>query len=129
MSDDALLQTLLTLERSALDRWSEGDTVGYTSTMSDDATYFDHATPELLQGIEAIRSHVGGFQGTFRIPRYEITSPVLHRSADLAVLAFNWDPFGPDGRALMRWNATTIYRRVGDRWRLIHAQWAKAATG
>jgi hypothetical protein len=129
MGHDTLLQTLLALERAALDRWSDGDTVGYTSTMSNDSTYFDHATPELLRGVEAVRNHVRGFQGTFKIPRYEVMNPALHHSGDLAVLAFNWDPYGPDGRLIMRWNATTVYRRVGDQWHMIHAQWARAVTG
>src|SRR5262245_43764913 len=104
-SDDALLQMLLGLERASLDRWSDGDTVGYTNKMSDDATYFDHATSQLLQGVDAVRNHVREFEGTFRIPRYEIMNPALHHAGDLAVLAFNWDPYGPDNRLIMRWNA------------------------
>jgi hypothetical protein len=129
MSDDTLLQMLLALERAALDRWSKGDTVGYTTSMNDAVTYFDHVTPGLLQGTEAVRKHVSAFQGKFTIPRYEIVHPVIHHSGDLAVLAFNWDPYDAEGRLIIRWNATSVYRRVGGAWRMVHAQWAKAATG
>ena len=51
----------------------------------------------------------------------------MHRSGDLAVLAFNWDPYGPDDKQLMRWNATSVYRRIGNEWRIVHTQWAIAA--
>src|SRR5262245_8716114 len=124
MEDETLLDRLLALERVALDRWSQGDTLGYASMLADEATYFDHVTRERLHGLPAIREHVSAFQGKINIPRHEIVNPAMHRSADLAVLAFNWDPYGPDGKRLMRWNATSVYRRVRNEWRIVHTQWA-----
>lgn len=127
MSADSLLETLLALERAALDRWSQGDTLGYTAAMADHATLLDHATRELLQGLAAIREHAGAFQGKINIPRYEIVNPVIHHDGDLAVLAFNWDPYAADGQLIMRWNATSVYGRVNGQWRIIHAHWSVAA--
>ena len=129
MEDRTLLERLLAQERAALDCWSRGDTLAYAERLADNATYFDHATSERLQGLPAIRKHVSAFQDKINIPRHEIINPVMHRSGDLAALAFNWDPYGPDGKRVMRWNATSVYRRIGDEWRIVHTQWAIAADG
>lgn len=126
MSADGLLGTLVEQERAALDRWAEGDTRGYAARMADRATYFDHATPARLGGRDAITHHVGAFHGMFRVPRYEIVDPILHHDGDLAVLAFNWDPYDEEGQLIRRWNATSVYRKTEGEWRMIHAHWAMA---
>lgn len=129
MDDDALFGLLVAQERAALDCWARGDTLGYAATMADEATYFDHATRGRLQGLGAIKEHVAAFQGKMSIPRHEIVNPAMHRAGDLAVLAFNWDPFDATGRLIMRWNATSVYRNLNGQWRMIHAHWAMAASG
>jgi ketosteroid isomerase-like protein len=123
---DTLLNELLALERAALDDWSRGDTPGYAARLADHATYFDHATPARLEGQRAVVAHVRNFEGKFSIPRYEIVDPVVHRSGDLAVLAFNWDPYAADDTLIVRWNATSVYGRVDGGWRIVHAHWSMA---
>lgn len=122
-----VLEALLALERAALDRWARGDTLGYAELFADDATYFDHMTRARLHGLETVRKHVLNYQGKINIPRHEIVDPVVHHDGNLGVLVFNWDPYGPDGQRLPRWNATSVYRRVGGSWRIVHAHWAVAA--
>jgi len=48
----------------------------------------------------------------------------MHQSGDLAVLAFNWAPYDAQGQRLARWNATSVYRRFGGDWRIVHAHWS-----
>ncbi len=129
MSDDKLLETLVALERGALDLWARGDTLGYATHLADDATYFDHATRERLQGIEAIRAHVAAFHGKFSFPRHEIINAAAHRDGNFAVLAFNWEPYGADGQPVMRWNATSVYSRVDGAWRIRHTHWSTTVKG
>jgi len=125
MTGPQLMETLLARERAALDRWAQGNTLGYAESIADEATYFDHATRQRLHGAAAIRAHVGAFQGTFSVPRYEILDPVMHTSGDLAVLAFNWAPYDGEGRPLPLWNATSVYRRDGDEWAMVHMHWSQ----
>lgn len=127
MTDDKLLETLLAAERAALDLWSRGDTPGYAARLRDDATYFDHATTARLQGKAAVEAHVRAFEGRIDIPRHEIVNPALHRDRELAVLAFNWDPYAANGDLMGRWNATSVYRKVDEEWRIVHAHWSTAA--
>ena len=126
MPVERLLNELLAREREALDHWSSGNTPGYAAMMDEGATYFDHVTRSRLTGRSAVDAHVRAFEGQFSIPRYEIVNPVVHHDGDLAVLAFNWDPYGADGRLIVRWNATSVYRRVNGDWRMLHAHWSTA---
>ena len=126
MAAETLLNELLAREREALDSWSPRDTPGYAAMLDDHATYFDHATRARLAGRPAVDAHVRAFEGKFSFPRYEIVEPILHQSGDVAVLAFNWDPYGPDDQLIVRWNATSVYRRVDGRWRIVHAHWSMA---
>lgn len=79
MADVTLLETLLTLERATLDRWCRGDMGGYTGALPEQATYFDHVTPQLLRGLPAISRHMAGFEGKISIPRHEADRPRFYR--------------------------------------------------
>ena len=129
MADNRLLEELLTLERAALDCWARGDTAGYAATLAEGATYFDHVTPERLHGRAAVETHVRAFAGQIDVPRHEIVGPAIHHDGDIAVLAFNWDPYDAEDRLIVRWNATSVYGRAGGRWRILHAHWSMVPKG
>ena len=129
MARDTLLEELLTLERAGLDLWARGDTPGYAARLADHATYFDHVTRARLEGRPSIMEHVTGFQGEIDIPRHAIIDPVLHHDGNLAVLAFNWDPYDTEGDLMVRWNATSVYHRIQGTWTIVHTHWSMVPKG
>ncbi|MBP1633896.1 MAG: hypothetical protein H6Q10_470 [Acidobacteria bacterium] len=119
--------TIVALERGALERWSRGDPGGFIDLAAEDIVYFDPWQPRRLDGREAFVRLMGSIRGRVSIDRFELLNPVVQASGDLALLTFNfvsW-PGGPTSR----WNATEVYRRDVQGWRLIQQHWSLTEQG
>jgi uncharacterized protein (TIGR02246 family) len=128
---DSVLAELVSLERSALDRWNKMDPSGYMDLYTPEATYFDPATERRVIGLEALRALFAP-RKNLKLPyastRYEMIEPTVQLHGDVAVLTFNLVNYGtlanqPE-RVVVRWNSTEVYTRVDGRWRLIHSHWS-----
>ena len=123
---------IVSLERSALDRWIRADPDGYLRRYAGDATYFDPFREKRVDGLDALSAQAGAMRGVplpFTEPRYDMIDPVVQAEGNLAVLTFNLVNYGkPLGSAeeavLARWNATQVYREVDGAWRIIHTHWS-----
>jgi uncharacterized protein (TIGR02246 family) len=115
--------TVIALERGALDRWGRGDPSGYLELYSSDATYFDPMHEKRIDGLGALKALLEPIRGKVKVDRYEMIAPRVDRDGDLAVFTYNLVSHGrrPDGRAIeTRWNVTAVYRREDGRWRIAH---------
>ena len=126
--DDFQPETVIALERGALDRWAKGDPQGFFDIMAPDQTYFDPITARRLDGHDAVKQHIAPFAGRIRIERFEMIESRVQRSGDLAVLTFNLVSHGAqmDGgpKATVRWNATEVYQRLNGSWKIVHSHWS-----
>lgn len=43
---------------------------------------------------------------------------------DVGILTLRYHAYGPDGQALARWKATSVYRHAAGEWRMVHARWS-----
>jgi ketosteroid isomerase-like protein len=121
-------EAVIAAERAALDKWSKGDPSGFLANYADDVTYFDPMHDARVDGLAAMRAMLEPLSGKFTIHRYEIVHPKVQRHGDVAVLTYNlvnYQKLG-DGaeRPLNRWNSTSVFHRVGGRWRQIHSHWS-----
>jgi len=125
---DATAAQILALERAALDRWGAGDPDGFLETYDGDVTYFDPLTAARLDGHPAMTEYYRPWIGKIRVDRYEILTPNVVATNDLAVLTYNLVNFLRDAngteRVLNRWNSTTVYRRHDSSWRIVHSHWS-----
>jgi uncharacterized protein (TIGR02246 family) len=121
-------ETIIALERGALDRWGKGDPQGFFEIMAPDQTYFDPLTAKRIDGQDALRKYFAPFAGKIRIERVEMIDPRVQRSGDLAVLTFNLVDHGAQlggGRkTTARWNSTEVYQRINGSWKIIHSHWS-----
>ena len=127
VSAASVADTIIALERAALDRWGRGDPQGYVETFAPDITYFDPFTERRVDGIDAMKAMLKPFVGKIKIDRYEMANPRVQWSGDVAVLSFNLasHTLNPDGSPrVVRWNSTEVYRRTGGRWKIIHNHWS-----
>ena len=127
VSAASVADTIIALERAALDRWGRGDPQGYIDTFASDITYFDPFTERRIDGIEAMKAMLAPFAGKIKIDRYEMLNPRVQQRGDVAVLSFNLTSHtrNPDGSSrLVRWNSTEVYRRTAGKWRIIHNHWS-----
>lgn len=130
-STDPLLQEIVALERSALDKWIHMDPQGYLDAFAPDVTYFDPDRDKRVDGLpamEAILAPRKGMKSPVRDPRYEMIDPRIQRHGDVVILTFNLASYGrlreePE-RLLARWNSTQVYRRADGAWKIIHSHWS-----
>jgi ketosteroid isomerase-like protein len=125
-------QHIISLERSALDRWIRADPDGYLGLYATDASYFDPFREQRIDGLDELNAAMAPMRGAtlpFTEPRYDLVNPVVNIEGRMAVLTFNLVNYGrpsgtPDETVLARWNATEVYREVDGAWRIIHAHWS-----
>jgi uncharacterized protein (TIGR02246 family) len=123
---------IISLERSALDRWIRADPDGYLSLYAKDATYFDPFREKRVDGLDELKARTAAMRGVtlpFTEPRYDMINPMVEVDGNVAVLTFNLVNYGkPSGSAketvLARWNATEVYRKIDGAWRIIHTHWS-----
>jgi uncharacterized protein (TIGR02246 family) len=121
-------ETIIGIERAALDRWGKGDPSGFFEIMAPHQTYFDPMTDKRIDGHEALTAYIAPFAGKISIERVEMIDPKVHRVGDVAVLTFNLNDYGaqlaggPKGTA--RWNATEVYQRINGSWKIVHSHWS-----
>jgi ketosteroid isomerase-like protein len=129
MDIETVAETIVSLERQALERWNNGDVEGQLKFYAEDVTYFDPITATRLDGWPAVADYFRAvWAGKVKIPRYEMINPRVVAGTDLAVLSYNLVNYfpGPDGSETVgtRWNSTQVYRRTGDHWRVVHVHWS-----
>jgi ketosteroid isomerase-like protein len=123
----SVADTIIALERAALDRWGRGDPQGYIETYAPEATYFDPFTEKRIDGIDGLKAMVKPIAGKVKIDSYEMLNPRVQLSGDAAVLSFNLASHvrNPDGSPrTVHWNSTEVYRRVAGKWKIIHNHWS-----
>lgn len=125
MASSSVADAILARERSALDRWSRGDPLGYLEIQTADVTYFDDiAAHSRVNGIDAMRQYMSSLKGQIPEHRYEIVDPKVQVYGDVAVLTLRYHAFDEGGGTLTQWKATSVYRRANGEWRIVHAHWS-----
>lgn len=120
-------ETIIALERAALDRWGKGDPRGYLETFAPDITYFDPTREARVNGLEAMKELLIPITGKIKVDHYEMIGPKVQHYGDVAVLSFNLVSYGqrPNGEsAIVRWNATEVYARTEGTWKIVHTHWS-----
>ena len=118
---------IVALERGALDRWGKGDPGGFLELYAPGVTYFDPQRERRVDGLDAMKKILEPIRGLVKISRYEMIAPHVYRSGDVAVLTYNLVSEGvaPDGKPTKtRWNSSTVYGRIGGRWKIVHSHFS-----
>lgn len=124
-----ITETILAIEHRALQRWNKGEIEGPLDIFAEEVTYFDPITEKRLDGRSALAAFFRTFfAGKVSISRYQMLNPQVIASGDLAVLSYNLVNYirAADGseKEGTPWNSTQVYRRTGDRWRVVHVHWS-----
>ncbi|HOW84761.1 MAG TPA: nuclear transport factor 2 family protein [Candidatus Aminicenantes bacterium] len=116
-------ETIVALERAALDAWHRGDPSPYLELYSKDFTYFDPALERRLDGWDKIRELYESLRGKVKMDKYEMINPVVQSTGTMAVLTYNLHSYS--GETLWKENCTEVYRlEEDDKWKIIHSHWS-----
>jgi ketosteroid isomerase-like protein len=117
---------VIALERSALDEWSQGNTLGYIDISADDVTWFNFTPGQQLrsEGLEAVTNFLAPLAEGIPLHTYELVDPKVQVYGDTAILTFHWRASTTDGEDMPRWKATSVYHWNAGTWRMVHAHWS-----
>ena len=115
-------QEILALERKAMDGWRRGNPDPTLSVSDDRITYFHAMTDGRLEGVAAVRELYEGYRGTPLFDSYDIEDPKVQGGRDTVVLTYILAR--RSGGVTTRWNATQVYQRTPQGWRVIHSHWS-----
>jgi ketosteroid isomerase-like protein len=118
-----IAQTIIALEQAALERWGRGDPSGFLELSAEDVVYFDPFQERRLNGLAELRELYESIRGRVQIATFALLNPVVQAVDDMAVLTFNYVAEGTN-EVTSRWNCTEVFRRDGERWRIIQTHWS-----
>jgi hypothetical protein len=120
---------ILALERQAMDGWLKGNPDPALSVMDPEITYFHIMTDRRIDGLASLKTLFETYRGMPLYDSYEIVDPKTQLSGDTAVLTYLL--VRHNGTTASRWNATQVYQRKKEGWRVIHSHWSqtKASAG
>ncbi len=118
-----IAQTIIGLERAALERWGKGDPSGFLEISAEDVVYFDPYQQRRLNGIDELRALYESIRGMVSIAHFELIDPRVQAVDDMAVLTFNYVAEGTN-EVTSRWNSTEVYRRQDGTWKIVQTHWS-----
>ena len=119
---EATAREVLALERTTLDGWQMGNPDPLLAISDPEITYFHVVTDKRLDGLPAVRALFEGYRGRPLFDSYEMADPKVQSSGDTAILTYTL--VRHVGTATTRWNATQVYQRKKEGWRIIHSHWS-----
>ena len=119
-----LAEELIALERSALDKWFNGDTSGYAALLSHRSfTYFDGVVAERVENHETIEAFLKMLDGKLFADSYDFRNPRVQTGNDMAVLTYQL--FAKTTLLDMAYNCVEVFQKEDDGvWRVIHSTWS-----
>ena len=121
-SNESVTREILALERQTMDGWQAGNPDPTLALADSEITYFHAVTSKRVDGLPALKAMFEGYRGRPLFDTYQITEPKLQLAGETAILTY----ILVQTRAgeTTRWNATQIYQRKKEGWRVIHSHWS-----
>jgi uncharacterized protein (TIGR02246 family) len=120
-------ETILSLEKAAMERWRNGDPWGWMEISAEDITYVDPGLTRPILGFEEYKAYLKKLEGKIRYRGSEFIYPEIVIMGDAAVLSYNCrfsDDTLEGGAGQTLWNATQVYFRREDQWKIVHTHWS-----
>jgi hypothetical protein len=114
---------IITMERAALDRSDRGDAEGFLEISASNIVYLDPSLNKPIDGLAELTAYYRNFQGGDTGAAGEMTNPKVQVLGDVAVLTFHYI-VRRQNAVVREWNATEVYRRSGQDWRIVNTHWS-----
>ncbi len=124
--NEAATRDILAMERKVLNGWQMGNPDPGLAISDPEITYFHVVTDKRLDGLPALKAMFDGYRGRPLFDSYEMADPKVQAAGDVAVLTYIL--VRHVGSDTTRWNATQVYQRKKEGWRIIHSHWSATKT-
>lgn len=115
-SQDAISRLIIGMEKSALERWNNGDPSGFLDISAKDVVYFDPMTEQRLDGLDKLTALYEEIRGQIHVDKYDMINPKVQSTDKMAVLTFNLISYVDE--TPYKWNCTEVYRLdEDDQWK------------
>ena len=126
ISVDSVKNLILEKEYATLQRWYNGDPMGFIDNSWENVTYFDPSLKSRIDSIDAFRELLTPIIGKVHIPNHRLDKPMVQVIGNIAILTFT-DVFALNTDSV-RWHATEVYQCRNNEWKLIHSHWTESMT-
>ena len=120
--------TILSLEKAAMERWRNGDPWGFVEISAEDINYVDPGLTKPILGLDEYKAYMKQIEGQVHYQRSEFIDPKVVMVGEAAVLSYNYrsSVLSPQGAVISQtpWNSTEVYFRREGQWRIVHTHWS-----
>jgi ketosteroid isomerase-like protein len=121
-------ETILSLEKGAMERWRKGDPWGWAEISAEQVTYVDPGLTQPIIGLGAYKAYLKQIEGQVHYQGSEFIEPRVVIAGDAAILTYNYrsTSITPEGSVQNQtlWNTTEVYFLLDGKWRIIHTHWS-----
>jgi ketosteroid isomerase-like protein len=121
-------ETILSLEKSAMERWRRGDPMGWAEISAEDVIYIDPGLTKPIAGLEGYKTFLKQIEGTIFYQGSEFIEPRVAFYGNAAILTYNYQstdtlPAKPTTDRNL-WNTTEVYFKLAGKWKIAHSHWS-----
>ena len=127
MDQDNISETIIAMEKAALDELIKGNYSCFLEIYAEDITYFDPFQEKRFDGLKKVQAYYKSIEGPAKIAHCEMINPVVQVAGKMAILSYNLISFF--GSEVFREKCTEVYRQESDQsWKIIHSHWSIVQT-
>jgi len=121
-------ETILSLEKGAMERWRNGDPWGWAEISAEGVTYVDPGLTKPIVGLEEYKTYLKLCEGKIHYQGSEFIDPQVVIIGNAAVLTYNYRSTITTAEAAstnqILWNATEVYFCLNGKWSIAHTHWS-----
>lgn len=123
-SEQQLANHIIELEKTALNKWFNGDTSGYRKLWSKKCfSYFDGVNPHRVDDYNTIATFLDTIEGKLYAEHYDFCCPRVQFGNDMALLTYQL--YAKTTLIDMQYNCIELYQKEDDgEWHVIHSTWS-----
>jgi ketosteroid isomerase-like protein len=119
---------ILSLEKAAMERWRNGDPMGFVEMSADDINYIDPGQTKPILGMDEYTTYMKQLEGKIHYDRSEFIDPKTIELGDAALLTYNYRSSVLDSQGTVTsytpWNSTEVYFKRNGQWKIVHNHWS-----
>jgi ketosteroid isomerase-like protein len=119
---------ILSMEKAAMERWRNGDPMGFLELCSPAICYTDPGQVKPIIGLNDYSVFMKGLIGQIHYHKSEFSEPKVVMVGEAALLSYNYRStvLTAEGKVDSQtpWNCTEVYFKEGGAWRIVHNHWS-----